>query len=219
MLETMHLESINIGRVETISRHQQTHTTGICKRPVDGTAYLEEAGVRGDSIVNQLHHGGVDQAVYAYSADDYDWWAKEMGLEVAPGLFGENLTIRGLPSDMNIGDRLLIGEVVLEASAPRIPCATFASRMQDPTFGIAFRKAERPGIYFRVLNGGEVSAGDTVTWVVNDSSDVSILEMFRFRYALQHDKATLLRFLEAPLAIRFRAKVEAELEVLEQASR
>jgi len=218
VLETMHLESINIGQVETIGRDQQTHTTGICKRPVEGAAYLEEAGVRGDSVVDQLHHGGVDQAVYAYSADDYDWWTKEMGLEVAPGLFGENLTIRGLPTDMSVGDRLLIGEVVLEATAPRIPCSTFASRMQDPAFGIAFRKAERPGVYFRVLNGGEVSAGDTVTFVVNESSDVSILEIFRFYYARRHDKATLLRFLEAPLAIRFRAKVEAKLEVLEQAS-
>jgi len=214
----MHLESINIGQVETIGRDRQAQTTGICKRPVEGTVYLEEAGVHGDSIVDQLHHGGVDQAVYAYSADDYDWWEKEIGLNVAPGLFGENLTIRGLPSDMNIGDRLLIGEVVLEATAPRIPCATFATRMQDPAFGIAFRKAERPGIYFRVLNGGEVSAGDTVTFVVNDSSDVSILDIFRFYYALQHDKATLQRFLEVPLAIRFRAKIEAKLEVLEQAS-
>jgi MOSC domain-containing protein YiiM len=121
-----------------------------------------------------------------------------------------------LPSDMNIGDRLLIGEVVLEATAPRIPCSTFAARMQDSQFGLAFRKAERPGIYFRVLNGGEVAVGHAVTVVANDSSDVSILDLFRFNYALQHDAGTLRRFLEAPLAVRFRAKVEAKLASLER---
>ena len=214
----MHLESINVGQVETISHKQKSFTTGICKHPIEGVALIEEAGVRGDSIVNTEHHGGVDQAVYAYSADDYDWWADETGRDVAPGLFGENLTIRGLPSDMNVGDRLLIGEVVLEATAPRIPCSTFATRMHEAEFGLAFREAERPGIYFRVLNGGEVSVGNIVTYVDNDSSDVSILELFRFYYALKHDKDTLRRFLEVPLAIRFRTKVEAKLESLEQNS-
>jgi MOSC domain-containing protein YiiM len=121
-----------------------------------------------------------------------------------------------LPSDMNIGDRLLIGEVVLEATAPRIPCSTFAARMQDSQFGLAFRKAERPGIYFRVLNGGEVAVGHAVTFVANYSSDVSILDLFRFNYALQHDTEKLRRFLEAPLAVRFRAKVEAKLASLER---
>jgi MOSC domain-containing protein YiiM len=160
----------------------------------------------------------VDQAVYAYSADDYDWWAAEMGRDVTPGLFGENLTIRGLPTDMNVGDRLLISEVVLEATAPRIPCGTFATRMHESEFGMVFREAERPGIYFRVLNGGEVSVGNTVTYVANESSDVSILELFRFNYALRHDEDTLRRFLDSPLAIRFRTKVEAKLESLEQNS-
>ena len=218
MLETMQLESINVGQVETIHHKQRSFTTGICKYPVDGAAYIEEDGVRGDTIVDDAHHGGVDQAVYAYSTEDYDWWVNEIGQELGPGRFGENLTIRGFPSDMNVGDRLLIGEVVLEATAPRIPCRTFATRMQDSAFGLAFRKAERPGIYFRVLNSGEVSAGNAVTFVGNDSSDVSILELFRFNYALQHDKAVLLRFLEAPLAMRFRAKIEAMLESLDRTS-
>jgi MOSC domain-containing protein YiiM len=214
----MHLESINVGQVETISHQQKSFATGICKYPIEGVAYLEEEGVRGDSIVNTEHHGGVDQAVYAYSSDDYDWWNDGTGRDFGPGLFGENLTIRGLPSDMNVGDRLLIGEIVLEATAPRIPCSTFATRMQDSGFGLTFREAERPGIYFRVLNGGEICVGSTVTYVVNDSSDVSILDLFRFNYALGHDENTLRRFLDVPVAIRFRAKIEAKLESLEQES-
>jgi MOSC domain-containing protein YiiM len=218
VLETMQLESINVGQVETIHHKHKSFTTGICKYSIGGAAYIEEEGVRGDTVVDEVHHGGADQAVYAYSREDYDWWANEIGRELSPGRFGENLTIRGLSSDMNVGDRLLIGEVVLEATAPRIPCSTFATRMQDTGFGLAFRKAERPGIYFRVLNSGEVSAGNAVTFVGNDASDVSILELFRFNYALQHDKAMLLRFLKAPLAMRFRAKIAAKLDSLERNS-
>ena len=215
MLETIHLESINVGQAETISRVGKSYSSGICKRPVDGPAYLGEAGVRGDEIVNTEHHGGADQAIYAYSADDYDWWSRETDREYPPGLFGENLTIRGMPSDMNVGDRLLIGEVVLEATAPRIPCGTFAARMQDPGMGLAFRQAEKPGVYLRVLNSGEVSPGDTVTFVEIQSNTVSIVELFRFYYALRHDQATLQRYLEAPLAIRFRQKIEKRLAELQ----
>lgn len=210
----MRLESTNVGQAETISHNSKSLITGICKHPAAGSVYLGEAGVRGDAIVNEEHHGGADQAVYAYSADDYDWWKNETGGDFSPGLFGENLTIRGLPSDMNIGDRLLIGAVVLEATAPRIPCNTVAARLKDSGFGIKFRAAERPGVYFRVLNSGEVMAGDTVTFVANHSSDVSILELFRFNYALQHEIADLRRFLSAPLAIRFREKIERKLEAM-----
>ena len=180
-----------------------------------GLLNLGEAGVRGDQIVNTEHHGGTDQAIYAYSADDYDWWSLETDREYPPGLFGENLTIRGMPSDMNVGDRLLIGEVVLEATAPRIPCGTFAARMQDSGMGHAFRQAEKPGIYLRVLNSGEVSPGDTVTFVGIESDTVSIVELFRFYYALRHDQATLHRYLEAPLAVRFRQKIEKRLAELQ----
>jgi len=216
MLETMHIESINVGQLETISHKNKSFTTGICKHPVRGAAFLDETGVRDDVIADTVHHGGADQAIYAYSLEDYDWWSKETGRPYPPGLFGENLTIRGLPSDMNIGDRLLIGEVVLEATAPRIPCSTFATRLEDSGFGLVFRKAERPGIYFRVLNSGEVSAGDAVIFVANESSAVSILDLFRFNYALRHDPDTLRSFLEAPVAGRFRKKIESKLETLER---
>jgi len=208
VLEAIHLESINVGEAETVSHVGKSYTSGICKKPVPGPVYLGEQGVRGDVIVNQVHHGGPDQAVYAYSADDYDWWERETGQGHPPGLFGENLTIRGMPTDMNVGDRLLIGEVVLEATAPRIPCATFAARMQSSDIGLAFRRAERPGAYFRVLNSGEVSSGDSVTLVEIESETVSIVELFRFYYALSHDQATLERYLDTPLAVRFREKVE-----------
>ena len=210
----MRLESVNVGHVETISHGNKSMATGICKFPVEGPVGVTKDGIPGDAIVSTKHHGGPDQAIYAYSADDYDWWTASTGREYSPGLFGENLTIRDMPSNMRIGDRLLIGEVVLEATAPRIPCDTFTTRMRDTGFGMAFRQAERPGIYFRVLNEGEVQAGDTVTFIENEESDVTVHDLFRFYYALRHDAANLQRLLEAPVAERFRSKIEGKLASL-----
>lgn len=208
----MRIESINVGLAETIAVGERPLETGIFKHPVSGPVRVTTEGLVGDAILDTKHHGGVDQAVYAYSLDDYDWWAEQSDREFFPGLFGENLTIRGLPTDMLVGDRLLIGEVVLEATAPRIPCNTFAARMGDPGFGLRFRKAERPGIYFRVLNEGEVCAGDAVTAVETAEHDVTILDLFRFKYRLSHEPDELRRCLDAPLAERMRAAIEHQLE-------
>jgi MOSC domain-containing protein YiiM len=210
----MKIASVNIGRAESIGRRPKATLTGICKYPVAGVVQIDASGLDGDAIVDKRHHGGFDQAVYVYSADDYRWWTATRGGEFFPGLFGENLTIEGLPSDLFIGDRLLIGDVVLEATSARIPCGTLATRMNDCGFGLAFRNAERPGIYFRVLNPGEVEAGDTVTLVETDQGGVTVLELFRFAYATSRDAEFLQRILAAPVAARVRAKVESALERL-----
>ena len=211
----MRIESVNVARTETIEHGRKSMATGICKRPVTDRVAVTTEGIAGDAIIATKHHGGPDQAIYAYSADDYDWWAETTGRVYPPGIFGENLTIRDLPSDLQIGDRLLIGEVVLEATAPRIPCDTLSVRMQDKGFGMAFRRAERPGIYFRVLNEGEIRAGDSVTLVESNSCDVTVLDLFRHRFSLKHDAEELRRYLDAPLASRVRAEVEADLAALE----
>ena len=210
----MRIESINAGRVETVWRGDRAMQTGIFKQPVKGSVQIGVEGIPGDAIVSTEHHGGPDQAIYAYSSDDYDWWAESTGLEVFPGLFGENLTIRDMPSDMTIGDRLLIGEVVLEATAPRIPCDTFAARMDDAGFGLLFRRAERPGVYFRVLNEGEVRAGDSAMLVQCDDHNVTVLELFRYKFSLRHNADDLRRLLDAPIAERFRAGIENTLDSL-----
>lgn len=207
----MQIESVNLGVAETITHGKRTVTTGICKRPVTGSVDVTELGLQGDQVIDTRHHGGADQAVYAYSADDYDWWAAKTRREFHAGLFGENLTIRGLPIDMYIGDRLLIGDVVLEATSARIPCGTLATRMADPEFGQLFRNAERPGIYFRVLNTGAVSCGDSVTLVEGDAGTVTVLDLFRFAYEKTHETEQLHRFLDAPIAERVRAKIENKL--------
>lgn len=210
----MKIMSVNVGSAETIAHGKQSMTTGICKRPVSGPVEVSEKGLLGDEVLNDEHHGGPDQAVYAYSEDDYEWWASETGRDYPAGLFGENLTIKGLPSDMYVGDRLLIGDLVLEATSARIPCGTLATRMQDRGFGLTFKKAERPGIYFRVLNPGVVSRGDSVTLVAGDAGSVTVLDLFRFAYETSHDVDRLRRLLDAPLAERVRTKIEATLAKL-----
>ncbi|MGI9235189.1 MAG: MOSC domain-containing protein [Woeseiaceae bacterium] len=206
---------MNIGSVETVGEGNRRITTGICKHPVEGSVRVGELGLVGDEVVDEEHHGGPDQAVYAYSADDYRWWRDSGDRDFSAGLFGENLTIEGLPSNPHIGDRLLVGDVVFEVTSARIPCGTLATRMEDYKFGLTFREAERPGVYLRVLNPGEIEAGNSVTLVETAADSVTVLDLFRFAYETNHDADRLHQFLEAPIAERVRSKVESALAKLE----
>ncbi len=201
--------SVNIGRAERISFLGRDHLTGICKHPVAGPVAVHRAGIGDDVVCNQKHHGGPDQAVYIYGAEDYAWWERELGCRLAPGAFGENLTVNGLPGNLAVGDRLLIGSTVLELTAPRIPCAVLSARMQDRNFVRAFREAARPGAYCRVLNPGEVRAGDPVEWVAAVGPAAGVLELFEFANGARATPTDVERFLAAPLSARLRRKVEA----------
>ncbi len=216
----MRIASVNVGQAEELTFGRQTFTTGIQKRPVGAAVRISRAAVGTDTICDTRNHGGPDQAVYVYSIDDYRWWSEQLGREVVAGTFGENLTISGLDTELYIGDRLLIGDVVLEATSPRIPCATLAARMQDRKFGIAFRRAERPGVYFRVMNEGDVRVGDPVVLVDTPQRQVSVGELFRFAFELSHNQNDLRRYLDAPIAARMRLKIEFVLrDALRKAGR
>jgi MOSC domain-containing protein YiiM len=212
--EAIAIVSVNAGRAESIRHGDKVYESGIRKVPTSGATRVTELGLEGDAVVDTTHHGGVDQAIYVYRTEDYDWWSSESGRDFAPGIFGENLTISGLPANLYVGDRLLIGDVVLEATSARIPCSTLAAAMGDSGFGLAFRHAKRPGVYFRVLNEGAVSSGDTVTMVESENSEVSILDLFHFAYQTSHDADELRRFLQAPIAERVRSKVTRALDAL-----
>ena len=137
--------------------------------------------------------------------------------EISAGTFGDNLTISDLESaQFNIGDTVHIGDVRLQVTAPRIPCATFAARMDDPYWVKKFRHAERPGLYCRVLQEGFVKAGDPVSVDKYPGETVSILEMFRDYYDRNKSEETLRRHLNAPIAIRARRDLEAALRRLIQ---
>jgi MOSC domain-containing protein YiiM len=210
-LQNIRIASVNVGRAEELAFGRQKYTTGIQTRPVSDPVRISLAGVGDDVICDTQHHGGPDQAVYVYSVEDYQWWSEQLGRDVVAGTFGENLTISGLDTELYIGDRLLIGDVVLEATSPRIPCATLAARMQDRHFGIAFRRAERPGVYFRVMNEGDVRVGGPAVLVDTPQRQVSVGELFRFAFELSHNENDLRRYLDAPIAERMRLKIESKL--------
>jgi MOSC domain-containing protein YiiM len=211
----MQLISVNIGQERTQQNGTQLETTGIYKLPTQVSAQVSSLGLKGDFICDTKNHGGPDQAVYVYGAADYAWWSQELGCEIAPGSFGENLTISELESaQFNIGDRLQVGPVTLEVTAPRIPCGTLAARMGDPQFIKRYRQAGRPGLYCRVIQEGIVRVGDEVRVERYAAESISIAEMFNDYYEKDKSEATLRRHLNAPIAIRARASLEQELQTL-----
>ncbi|MCX6027897.1 MAG: MOSC domain-containing protein [Chloroflexi bacterium] len=203
----MHVLNINIGSARIIGNAKASPKTGIYKLPVAGPVHVTAGGLPGDAICSVKHHGGPDQAVYVYGGADYAWWAAVLGQALAPGTFGENLTISDLESaGLAIGDRLHVGAVILEVTAPRIPCGTFAQRMGDPGFVERFRAAERPGFYCRVVREGVIQAGQPVTLEPYAGKPVTIIEVFRDYYEPELTPAAIRRFLAAPLAIRTHKK-------------
>ena len=156
------LVSVNVGRRRTIHWRDRAVTTAIWKAPVDGAVALEAEGAGGDVQADRRVHGGIHKAIYAYSVEDYGWWADLTG-PLEPGTFGENLTTEGLDlRSACVGDRWRIGDVVLEVSEPREPCFKLGIRMGDDEFPGRFLSAERFGTYLRVVEPGWVRAGQTV---------------------------------------------------------
>ena len=211
----MELISINLGQEHMLHRKGRVERTGIFKFPAKEAVKLTKLGLEGDVVIDKKNHGGPDQAVYLYGITDYEWWSKELGKELAPGTFGENLTISELEStQFNIGDYLHIGEVTLQITAPRIPCGTFATCMEDSKWVKRFRHAERPGLYCRVIQEGFVKARDVVSMERYPNETISILQMFRDFYEKDKSEETLRHHLNAPIAIRARRDLEKELHAL-----
>ena len=205
----MQLISVNIGQERSIQNGKRAEATGIYKLPVMTPVQITPLGLAGDVVVDVENHGGVDQAVYVYGAPDYAWWSAQLGYELTPGTFGENLTIAGLESAaLTIGDMLHIGAVTLQVTAARIPCATLAARMGDPGFVKRFRAAERPGAYCRVLQAGTVQTSDPVKLDRYTGETISLVEMFRAFYNPHPSAETIRRHLAAPIAVRARADIE-----------
>jgi MOSC domain-containing protein YiiM len=209
----MQLLSVNIGEKRTLQKGQELVTTGIFKLPASGRVRISGLGLEGDVIMDKKHHGGPDQAVYIYGDADYDWWRDQLGRDLPPGIFGENLTVSDLESaSFNIGDVLTVGGVRLQVTAPRIPCSDFAARMDDLQWVKKFRAAERPGLYCRVLREGFVQAGNSVTVEKYAGETLSILQMYRDHYQSEKDEALIQRHLRAPIDIRTRKEMEEKLK-------
>jgi MOSC domain-containing protein YiiM len=181
-----YVESVNVGQARFLSG--QVGDSAIVKRPVAGPVFVRapgpKKGVSGlvtDEIANARHHGGDDQAVYAYAREDLVAWEAELDRALPPGTFGENLTTLGVAvTDAVIGEHWEIGgDLVLQVCVPRIPCVTFATRMAQPQWVRRFTERAQPGAYLRVLRPGEVAEGDEIVVTNRPGHGVTIGVTFR----------------------------------------
>lgn len=205
----MKLLSIQVGAAREISKGSTIVVTGIRKLPVS-SAVIGTLGLEGDVIGDSRYHGGPDQAVYVYSQEDYDWWGSHLGQQLSPGKFGENLVFDAFDGDVMVGDRFSFGEVVIEATAPRIPCWTLANEMEKGGMVKDFRAAGRPGFYARVIQEGRATAGEAITRT-SGGQEVSISELFEMRYRTDLTADEVVRVLGSPLARRLREYYEGRI--------
>ncbi|WP_417583040.1 MOSC domain-containing protein [Pelagibacterium sp.] len=202
------LKSVNIAQPVALDPERPEKLTGICKQPVQGAVRVHRLGAEGDVVLDTRHHGGPGQALYLYSSEDYAFW-RAHEVTSAAGMFGENLTVSGIESaNLCIGDRLAVGEVLLEVTSSRIPCATLAKRMGDPAFVKKFRDAGRPGAYLRVISEGYIEAGQTLELIAFDGDRITLGEHFALAFAANKNplsREMITRLLALPLAERDRA--------------
>ena len=204
------LASINIGQPQAIPG--KAAKTGIYKLPVEGDVTVTREGLEGDAILNRKHHGGKDQAVYLYFADDYEFWATQPDLQITPGLFGENLTIGGVEGrTVAVGDRFIIDDVVLEVTSHRTPCSVFAKRMGDPKFAKRFHQAGRPGAYCRVIKEGTFHAGEPVRLEPFEGERITVSELMALDGVREIDPDFMRGALKAPLHHKIREDFQDRL--------
>jgi len=171
-----HLVSVNVGSPQQVSvRRGRPVMSAIGKAPVEGRVRVEGVNVAGDDQGDRRVHGGPDKAVYAYASEDAAWWAAELDRDIAPGMFGENLTTAGVDvSGAVVGERWRVGTVELEVCQPRIPCFKLGIRFGDPLMVRRFGEANRPGAYLRIVREGELRAGDAIEVVDRPAHGVTV---------------------------------------------
>ncbi|MGW2821656.1 MOSC domain-containing protein [Streptomyces sp. NPDC001443] len=205
----MELLSVNLGRPQAVPyTDRAVGLTGIDKRPADGPVRVAApgpkgtggSGLAGDAVCDRRHHGGDDQAVYAVAREDLDDWERELDRTLANGVFGENLTTLGVDvSGALIGERWRVGRaVVLEVTSGRIPCRTFQGHLNESAWVKRFTQKGAPGAYLRVIEPGEIRAGDPVEIVHRPDHDVTVTLQFR---ASTTERELLPRLLPAGAAL------------------
>ena len=191
----MKLISVNVSLAKEVSYLGRTITTGIFKEPVQGRVMVRRLNIDGDDQADRRVHGvGFDMAIYVYPFEHYAFWEKELGRDGFPyGQFGENFTVKGLTEDtVRVGDTFRVGGALLQVTQPRIPCYKFAIRMEEgPDFPARFQGTGRMGFYCRVLEEGEVGAGDPIERVDRDDGASTIAEFIRVYLYESHEPASL----------------------------
>lgn len=173
------VESVNVGESREVAWRGRAVSTGIWKHPVgDRPVAVRGVNLAGDDQADRAVHGGPDKAVYAYSAEDYQYWRDEAQLETPFGLFGENLTTTGVSlTHAVVGEQWRVGSALLEVVQPRLPCYKLGVRMNDPGFPRRFMAAGRPGAYLRIVQEGELRRGDRIEVVERPAHGITLRNM------------------------------------------
>jgi len=215
MVSNARVISVNVGQPREVLWRGRTVTTGIFKEPVQGRVAVRRLNLKGDKQADLSVHGGLDKAVYAYPAEHYSYWQKELpGVQLPWGMFGENFTTEGvLEEDVRIGDQFRIGSAEVMVTQPRLPCYKLGIRFGRDDIIKRFMIAGRPGFYLRVLLEGEVGAGDTIERISQDDGQVTVVDIFRLIGMDRDDNETLSRALRVNalpegLRIHFQNKLE-----------
>jgi len=207
--------SVNVGMPKDVPWQGKTVFTGVFKDPVRGPRRVGTLNVEGDGQGDPGGHGGEQRAVFVYQVDSYRYWEGELGRsDFVHGQFGENFTVEGLPDDeVCIGDRYQIGSAVFEVTQPRVTCYRVGIRMNDPRMPALRVSHRRPGFYFRVLQEGEVQAGDEILKLASGPERMSVVEVDALLYLPGHPRQQLLRALRIPaLSPGWQASFRALLE-------
>ena len=194
------LLSVNVGLPRDIEWHGRTVHTGIWKEPVQGPRRVGRLNVEGDGQGDPGGHGGEQRAVFVYQIESYCYWQDRLGRrDLVHGQFGENFTVEGLPDDeVCIGDRYRIGTALFEVTQPRTTCYRVGIRMDEPQMAALLTSSGRPGFYFRVLEEGEVSAGDPIHRVSQGPQRMTVAEINALLYFSHHPREQLARALRIP---------------------
>lgn len=189
----MKLISVNVSSPKEIQYKGETVTTGIFKKPVPGRVMLRELNLDGDGQADSTVHGGIHQAVYVYPFEHYDYWKQKLDREDLPyGQFGENFTVVGMTEDqVHIGDVFRIGSASVQITQPRVPCYKLAIKMNLPKFPKLFMASGRTGFYLRVLQEGEVGAGDAIERIEVAPEKMTVQEVFHLAFGDHDDREAL----------------------------
>jgi MOSC domain-containing protein YiiM len=182
--------SLNVSRPRQVPYGGKLIRTGIFKEPVGGPRMLRALNLEGDGQADLVAHGGIHKAAYAYTIEHYVYWARELDRDDFQwGQFGENFTVDGMPEEeIHIGDRFRIGEALVEVTQPRVPCAKLGLRMEMATFPKLFHASGRTGFYLRVIEEGQVCAGNMIERVRIDPERMSVREV---NHLLHFDRQNL----------------------------
>jgi MOSC domain-containing protein YiiM len=190
----LRLISVNVGLPRAVNWNDQTVMTGIFKEPVGGPVMLRTLNLDGDRQADLSVHGGVSKAVYAYPAEHYEYWKRELpDMQLPYGMFGENFSTEGLAEDtVNVGDRFRVGESELMVTEPRMPCYKLGIKFGRADILKKFLASRRTGFYFAVLKEGRVKAGDSMELLSKDTNKIAVAEITRL-YAFEKNDVEMLQ--------------------------